>query len=156
MIEMNIPGWGIYKIEHLVLDVNGTIAIDGNLIGGVRERLQKIQDRLKVWLVTANTHKKQEAINSILGLQAYVIQPLDEGNQKRKFVEELHSASVIAVGQGANDCEMLKEAAIGICVLSTEGTFIKTLNSADLVVPDILSALDLIESPLRLVASLRR
>ena len=29
MIELNIPGRGIVRLEHLVCDVNGTLAIDG-------------------------------------------------------------------------------------------------------------------------------
>lgn len=156
MIEMNVPGWGICRIENLVLDVNGTIALDGKLIDGVRERIQRLQDRLKVWLVTANTHKRQAEINYALGIQAQIIQPGDEISQKKEFVEGLRANSVIAIGQGANDCEMLQTAAIGICVLSAEGTSIKTMNASDLILPDILTALDVIENPLRLVASLRR
>jgi soluble P-type ATPase len=51
---------------------------------------------------------------------------------------------------------MLKKAALGICILSREGTAVKTLNAADLVVPDILSAFELLQKPLRIVASLRQ
>ena len=32
MIEINAPGWGKREIEHLVLDFNGTLAMDGRLI----------------------------------------------------------------------------------------------------------------------------
>jgi soluble P-type ATPase len=51
---------------------------------------------------------------------------------------------------------MLQEAALGICVLSTEGTAVQTLLAADLVTPDIITALELLEKPLRIVASLRK
>jgi soluble P-type ATPase len=51
---------------------------------------------------------------------------------------------------------MLKTAALGICILSTEGTAVDTLLAADLVAPDIQSALDLLEKPLRIIASLRQ
>jgi soluble P-type ATPase len=51
---------------------------------------------------------------------------------------------------------MLKEAALGICVLSIEGVAIQTLLAADIVVPDIRSAFELLLKPLRLIASLRR
>ena len=44
----------------------------------------------------------------------------------------------------------------GICVISPEGTALETLVVADLVVPDIFAALELIEKPLRIVASLRK
>ena len=42
MIEINIPGRDILRIEHLVLDYNGTIAVDGALIEGIQERLQRL------------------------------------------------------------------------------------------------------------------
>jgi soluble P-type ATPase len=68
----------------------------------------------------------------------------------------LGAGRVVAVGQGANDAGMLKEAALGICVLSKEGVALESLLAADLLAPDILSALELLERPLRLVASLRK
>jgi len=43
-----------------------------------------------------------------------------------------------------------------VCILSIEGTALATLQAADLVVPDIFSAFELIEKPLRIVASLRK
>jgi soluble P-type ATPase len=51
---------------------------------------------------------------------------------------------------------MLKQAAIGICVLSAEGTAVDALLASDIFVPDIRSAFDLLEKPLRLVATLRK
>ena len=32
MIEITIPGRGSYNFKHLVLDLNGTIALDGQII----------------------------------------------------------------------------------------------------------------------------
>ncbi len=34
MLRIDIPGYKIIKAEHLVLDFNGTMAIDGRLIDG--------------------------------------------------------------------------------------------------------------------------
>ena len=83
-------------------------------------------------------------------------QPGDEAGQKADYVRRLGAESVVALGQGANDAGMLKEAALGICVLSLEGTAGETLLAADLVTPDINTALDLLEKPLRIAASLRK
>jgi len=63
---------------------------------------------------------------------------------------------VIAIGQGSNDAGMLQLAAIGICILSNEGTAIQALSAADILAKDIYQALELIEKPLRLVATLRK
>jgi soluble P-type ATPase len=51
---------------------------------------------------------------------------------------------------------MLKEAKIGICVLSPEGTALETMIQSDLVVPDIITALTILSKPKRLKASLRK
>jgi P-type E1-E2 ATPase len=156
MIEFHIPGKGIIQIEHLVSDVNGTLAVDGQLLDGVKRLIKDLQDRLEIHLLTANTHGKQYIIDQQLGLQAVIIKPGNEGAQKEEYVSHLGAEHVIAIGQGANDSNMIKRASLGICILSQEGTAIETLLAADLVVPDILTALELLEHPLRIVASLRK
>ncbi|MGB6423458.1 MAG: hypothetical protein WBF05_16620 [Anaerolineales bacterium] len=156
MIEVNIPGRGIIQLEHLVCDVNGTLAVDGRLPEGLERILNNLQDRLEVHLLTADTHGRQNQIDRQLNLQAVRIQPGEESNQKAEYVRRLGADCVVAIGQGANDAAMLKSAAIGICVMSPEGTAVETLLSADLVVPDIHCALELLEKPIRIGASLRK
>jgi P-type E1-E2 ATPase len=155
MIELEIPGRGRLQLQHLVSDVNGTLAVDGQLLEGVSRCIRALKDRLTIHLLTADTHGHQAEIGFQLGLQAVRIGPGDESAQKADYVRRLGPESVVAIGQGANDAGMLQAAAIGICVLSAEGTAITTLTSADLVLPDITAALELFEKPIRLVASLR-
>ncbi len=156
MIELNIPGRGILRLQHLVTDVNGTLAVDGVLIDGLARRLASVRDRLSVHLLTADTHGRQAVIDRQLNLRATCLTSGNEQEQKRLFVENLGAASVVAIGQGANDAGMLKAAALGICILSAEGAAAETLLAADLVVPDIFTAFDLLDKPLRIVASLRK
>ncbi len=156
MIEIAIPGWGELKLNHLVCDVNGTLALDGRLIDGVARAMTVLRDRLNLHLITADTHGQQIHIDRQLNLTAHRLHPGDQAIQKAEFVRALGAAQVVAIGQGANDASMLAEAALGICVFSREGTAMPTLLAADLVVPDILSALELLEKPLRLIATLRQ
>jgi len=156
MIELSIPGRGIIQLEHLVSDVNGTLAVDGQLADGLGRILSSLRDRITLHLLTADTHGCQDIIDKQLNLQAIRIQPGNESQQKANYVQRLGAENVIAIGQGANDADMLKSAAIGVCLLSAEGAAVETLLSADLVVPDIYTALALLERPLRLVASLRK
>lgn len=156
MIEMNVPGLGILQIEHLVCDLNGTLAVDGKLLEGIPRLLKTLSDRLTIHILTADTRGNRETIELQLGLPVTLISQGDETHQKSAFIERLGSHRVAAIGQGANDALMLKTAALGICVLSPEGTAIHTLNNAHLVVSDIYRALELFEKPLRLVASLRQ
>ena len=156
MIELNIPGRGFIQLEHLVTDVNGTLAVDGQLIEGLARNLRNLRDRLEIHLLTADTHGRQSAIDMQLGLQATRIPPGNEAEQKAEFVRRLGADRVMAIGQGANDAGMLKQAALGICVQSTEGVAVETLLAADIFVPDIFAALQLLEKPLRIVATLRK
>jgi soluble P-type ATPase len=71
-------------------------------------------------------------------------------------VKQVGPAKVVALGQGNNDAGMLREAAIGIALQSSEGLAIEALTNADILASDILNALDLLEHPMRLVASLRQ
>jgi P-type E1-E2 ATPase len=107
-------------------------------------------------LVTADTHGRQGAIDQRLGVVAERIPPNGEAAAKARFVESLGADGVIAIGQGANDAAMLAAAALGIAVMSKEGLAVQTLLAADLLMPDITSTLELLEKPLRMVASLRQ
>ncbi len=156
MIELNIPGRGTLQLQHLVSDVNGTLAVDGALLDGLAKRIAALRDRLTVHLLTADTHGRQAVIDQQLNLTAARLTQGNEVEQKRIFVENLGAETVVAIGQGANDAGMLKAAALGICVMSAEGAATETLLAADIVVPNILSAFDLLDKPLRIVASLRK
>ncbi len=156
MIEIRIPGRGTLQLEHLVSDVNGTLAVDGVLMEGLAKRIVFIRDRITIHLLTADTHGKQAVIDQQLNVTATRLTGGNEQEQKRAYVKKLGSDKVIAIGQGANDAAMLKEAALGICVMSPEGAATETLLSADIVVPNIFVAFDLLNKPLRIVATLRK
>jgi soluble P-type ATPase len=156
MIELNIPGRGLIQLQHLVCDVNGTLAVDGVLLDGVKQKLSILRDRLTIHLLTADTHGKQDLIDQQLGLKAVRLQPGNEAQQKENYVTQLGARATVAIGQGANDAGMMRSAALGICVMSPEGVAVETLLQADLVARDIFEALDLLEKPLRIVATLRR
>jgi soluble P-type ATPase len=156
MIELDIPGRGNFKFEYLVLDVNGTLAKDGRLLDRLPKVLANLRDRFTIYLLTANTYGKQDSIDQMLGLRSTRLLPGGEDHQKANFVHNLGPEKVIAIGQGANDAEMLKVAALGIAVMSEEGLAIEALLNANIVAANIYEALNLLEFPSRIVATLRR
>lgn len=85
---------------------------------------------------------------TVLGLDA-------QDRAKEEYVTRLGTDAVVAVGNGRNDRRMLKTSALGIAVLLAEGASALTLQAADVVCKDILSALDLLSHPKRLIATLR-
>lgn len=154
MIELEIPGRAPLALAHLVLDVNGTIALDGALLPGVRERLDLLRQRLDVRLLTADTHGRQAAIDAELGLTASVI---TRGTaEKGAYVLALGAGGVAVLGNGADDVAMFNAAALRIAVLGPEGLAAELLRSADVLVSDPCAGLDLLLHPRRLAATLRR
>ncbi len=155
MIEVSIPGFGSLRLQHLVLDYNGTLALDGELLAGVRAALDALSDRLDVHVVTADTFGKAE---SQLAGTRWTFKRLDERDQdtsKLEYVSRLGAESTVCIGNGRNDRRMLKKAALGISVIQQEGAAVETVNAADVVGTSILSALDLLSHPDRLKATLR-
>jgi soluble P-type ATPase len=75
--------------------------------------------------------------------------------QRAEHVRRLGAESVVAVGDGANDARMLRDAALGIAVIGGEGAPGATIGEADVVVTDLLAALDPLIHPRRLAATLR-
>ena len=161
MLTIEIPGYGRLALEHLALDLNGTLALDGEVLPGVAERLAALSPHLQIHLLTADTRGRGAATAATLGIRLHrltqrtFVVPGDEATQKQAFVESLGVEKVAAVGNGANDAEMLAVAALGVAVLGPEGLARAAWQNADLIVPDIGAALDLLLHPQRLVATLR-
>jgi P-type E1-E2 ATPase len=142
-------------LEHLLLDLNGTVALDGQVIPGVADRVAALSAYLEVHLVTADTHGKAEETSAGLGCNLARIRPGQEAGQKQALVERFGAEAVAAIGNGANDAQMLSAAALGIAVVGQEGLAIEALQAADLVVGRVTDGLDLLLYPQRLVATLR-
>jgi P-type E1-E2 ATPase len=155
MIEIDIPGYKKLKLTHLVLDFNGTLACDGTLLPGVAKRLNALSEQLTVVVLTADTFGKAAGELSKIACSLTVLPLETQDLAKRSVVESLGSHSTVCIGNGRNDNLMLKAAGLGIAVILEEGAAGVTLAAADVVCTSILSALDLLTNPLRLVATLR-
>ena len=155
MIEIAIPGYETLKLEHLVLDHNGTLACDGILIQGVKERLQKLADHLQIHVVTADTFGKARAQLEGASCTLSILTDDNQDIGKIKYVRKLGPNQTACIGNGRNDRYMLKSAALGIAVMLAEGLAVEALKNADVVCTDINDALDLLLHPLRLTATLR-
>lgn len=155
MMDISIPGFGQLRLEHLVLDYNGTLAVDGRLVPGVDERLAALSQSLVLHVVTADTFGSVQRELGGIAATVHVLSPDHQDKAKQAYVRSLGSAHTAAVGNGRNDCLMLQEAALGIGILLNEGASGLTLAMADVVCTAITDALDLLRHPLRLIATLR-
>ncbi len=156
VLSIEIPGLGTLVLRHLVLDYNGTLAVDGELIDGVAQRLARLSHALAIHVVTADTFGKARGALGGIACRLEILGPQRQSEAKRAYVEQLGAAACACIGNGYNDHLMLEAAALGIAVIQREGASVRTLATADVVTTAILDALDLLLEPGRLVATLRR
>ncbi|MBN1354728.1 HAD hydrolase family protein [bacterium] len=153
---IEIPGWKTLDIRTAVFDYNGTIARDGRIDDTLRVKLGKLADVMPVRVLTADTFNNVNIMLEGFEGQIEIIPREKQAESKRDFVLKLGREHVVAFGNGANDQLMLETAALGICIAGPEGAALETVMAADILIPDIGNAIDLLFNPDRLRASLRR
>ena len=154
MIKIQIPGREELVLHHLVLDYNGTIAEDGNIIEGIRPRLAELSKELSIYVITADTHGTAAKKCEGLPLQVLTFPTTEVGKIKAEEVTKLEGG-VITIGNGFNDIQMSDAADLSICVIGKEGCCGALLAHSDVVVTSVEDALDLLLKTGRLRATLR-
>jgi len=155
MIELNIPGKGELQLDNLMLDFNGTLACDGEVLDGVKERIEALSEKYNVVVVTGDSHGTAKEQLKSFKCAVHVIGPEEQGQQKLKFLRSLGDSVTACIGNGMNDKYVLQAAALGVIVCLQEGAAAASVTNADIVCRDILDALDLFLNPLRIVTTLR-
>lgn len=155
MIDITIPGDKTIEAEFLVLDYNGTLAIDGKLIDGVKTLLQKLSEKISIQVLTADTFGTSASELLEINCSLQIIQSSFQDQQKENHVDKLGQHNVVAIGNGRNDALMVKSAGLGIVLMQTEGTAVQTLLNADIICRHITDALGLLIHPMRMIATLR-
>ncbi len=156
MLSVEIPGTGTLNLAHLVLDYNGTLAVDGRLIQGLADKLNQLAQNLHIHIITADTFGSVRKEVAEIQCELIIIPTEKQDFAKLNFIRQLNLDTVVAIGNGRNDALMLQEAVLGIALLQAEGLAKEALSAADVVCSDIHSALDILLNPLRLKATLRR
>ncbi|QTA79989.1 HAD domain-containing protein [Desulfonema limicola] len=155
MITVKVPGYKILQIKYLVLDFNGTLALDGKILPGVKEILNTLAQDIEIHVLTADTFGQAQSQLKDVCCKPLIIPLENQDMAKLNFVKNLGTDYTACIGNGQNDHLMLKESALGIAVILKESAAVLTVMSADIVCTSILSALELFTNPLRLTATLR-
>lgn len=155
MIVIDIAGFRTLRLEHLVLDFNGTLAVDGRLLDGVEPRMAALANELELHVVTGNTYGDAREHLRDCPVEVVCVPAAGQALAKSEYVRRLGPDRVVAIGNGRNDALMLEQAALGIVVLGTEGLATDALEAADVVVRHAVDGLGLLLRPKRLIATLR-
>jgi P-type E1-E2 ATPase len=155
MIHIDIPGFGPVCLTQLVSDFTGTLSVDGILLPGVEETMNRLAEKLTIHILTADTFgRAREELSGVTGL-IHILTGEAHDRQKEEYVKTLGPETVAALGNGNNDRLMLKAAKIGIAVSEGEGCAVEALMAADIHVRSALEGLTLLLNPLRFKAALR-
>ncbi len=155
MIRIDIPGWGTMEIEHVVLDLNGTLAADGKILPEVKKKINSLAGHVKLSILTADTQGTATEETRELRAELIAIEGKDSKQGKFNFLKTQDLEKTAVIGNGSNDQLVLKEAGLGIAILGDEGVSVTALKQADILVRNISDALDLFLKPKRLIATLR-
>jgi len=162
-IHIDIPGFGSLRLKALCSDYTGTLSHSGKLIGGVREKLCQLSQRLDIHVVTSDTRKTARTQLQEVPLTNLVdeIPTAEHDEYKRDYLNKLGLSSneVVVLGNGRNDRLWLKEVrdagGLAIAVDVGEGCAVEAMANAHVFVVGITSALDLLLDESRLVGTLR-
>ena len=152
MLRLDIPQRDVIELHHAVFDINGTLAVDGMAMPEVIDALRSLSEHLSIHLLSANTYGNATYLGADLGFPLHLIA---RGEEKTRYVQHLGPQNVVATGNGINDVGMLRLAAIGIAVMTSEGIAARALQAADIIVSSPYDAINLLLKPKRLIATLR-
>jgi soluble P-type ATPase len=154
MITIQRPGREPLELEFILLDFEGTLASDRRVHPKAKDKINLLSKRTKIYVLT--TGEKEATEETLRKVRAEIVH-FTEGEAssgKLNLLRRLETSKTVAIGNGADDASMIEEAGFGICVISKEGTAAEAVQKADLVVGNILDALDFLLKPLRQRATL--
>ncbi len=93
MVRVDLPSGIIYKLFNLILDLNGTLTIDGRLVDGVVERPKKLSERINTYVLTADTNQTINELKDQLvrecGVNIHILEVGRGDLQKLAFLENV-------------------------------------------------------------------
>lgn len=152
---VEIPGYKTLNIDYLILDYNGTIAVDGVIGAGIKQRLRELSKKFEIWIVTADTHGNARRSCEGLPVKIRTFPSASAARAKEKIVAGLGAESCVCVGNGRNDVQMCRIAGLSIGVMDREGMYGKLAQEAEVCVRSMEEGLDMLLNEKRLIATLR-
>lgn len=154
MISIDIPGFEPLRIEHVLLDYNGTLAVDGILAPGVAELISQLAQQVHVTVLTADTYGTVRQQCDPLGVEVQTFPRAGATAFKKSYAQELEG-NVACLGNGRNDADMFDCTALSIAVLDGEGAWAGLLPHADILARSAVEGLSLLLNTDRIRATLR-
>ena len=142
------------EIDTIILDLNGTIAVNGVLVDGLIDRLNQLKNLgFKIYLFTGDQRGNAQDLAQETGIKVEIATSTEE---KEALTQKLDVNKTVAIGNARIDIGTFKRTKLRIATIQAEGIHTEILKYVDILVPSINDALDLLLHPDSLCATLRR
>jgi soluble P-type ATPase len=156
MISIQRPGMESLDIHFVLIDFEGTLAMDGRVHPKAKDKVNLLSKRATIYILTkSNREKVEEALRKMKVEILYVTEG-DSSQQKLNALQRLGPHQTAVIGNGLDDVRIMEQAGLGMCVIGKEGASAEAMAKADLVVTHVLDALDFLLKPMRQRAILGR
>jgi soluble P-type ATPase len=154
MILIQRPGRTPLEIDFILLDFEGTLAIDRRVHSKAKDKLNLLCKRTNIYILTRENQGLVREVLKKVKAEVIHFEEAEASEKKLELVRRLGGSRTVVIGNGFEDVLMMEEASLGICVIGKEGASAETMGKADVVVTNILDALDFLLKPFRHQATL--
>src|SRR5574343_354943 len=111
----NLPNGKSIILETIILDLNGTLSVNGIVPSGVKSRITKLKKMgYKIVLFTGDTLGTANALCLTLGIDW---EKAKTGTEKANLAKKYNPKTCVAIGNGLIDLKLMKSVAFGIVTL---------------------------------------
>ncbi len=156
MISIQRSGMENLDIHYVLIDFEGTLAMDSRVHPKAKEKVNLLSKRATIYILTKSNREKVEKSLRKMKVDIVYVTEGDASQQKLNVLQRLGPHLTAVIGNGLDDLQMMDQAGLGMCVIGKEGSSAEAVAKADLVVTNVLDALDFLLKPLRQRATLGR
>jgi soluble P-type ATPase len=154
MILLLRPGQPPLEIDFILINFDGTLAVDRRVHPKTKDKLNLLARQTKILVLTTQENGWCEEVLRKVKAEIIHLREGGSGQEKLTLLNRLGAPRTVAIGNGWHDIPMIEQAGLGICVIGREGTSGELIRKADLVFTSTLDALDFLLKPLRQKATL--
>lgn len=142
------------EINTIIIDLNGTLAVNGKVATDVKERINSLQNDygFQIVLLSGDQRGNGSQIAEELGIKFHKAKSQAE---KEQICLEYDCDKLAAIGNARIDIGTFKQAKLAIATLQGEGIHTAIIPHIDIIVPSIANALDLFLDPDTLKATMK-
>ncbi len=156
MISIQRSGMESLEIQSVLIDLEGTLAIDRRVHPKSKDKVNLLSKRATIYILARGNTENAEKILKKMKVEILFVTEKDSSQQKLNLLQRLGPHQTAVIGNGLDDVRVMEQAGLGMCVIGKEGSCAEAMAKADLVFTDVLDALDFLLKPLRQRATLGR